>query len=136
MDDQDRELIDRLERGALGASEFDHREHVRAAWLYLRRDGPEAAIAAVAKGLKTLSAAHGAPGRYHETLTRAWVELVAAAARHDPEPVFDRFVERHPELLERDLPLRHYSRELLASDAARAAWVEPDLQPFRRPEGA
>ena len=129
MDSQDRDFIDRLERCALGAAEFGHREHVRAAWLYLRRDGA-GAHAAMAQGLKALSTAHGAPGRYHETLTRLWVEIVAEAARRDPEPVFDRFIARHPELLDRDLPSRHYSRERLASDDARAAWVEPDLEPL------
>jgi hypothetical protein len=30
----------------------------------------------------------------------------------------------------RDLPLRHYSRELLTSAEARYGWVEPDLRPI------
>jgi hypothetical protein len=31
---------------------------------------------------------------------------------------------------DRDLPLRHWSRELLMSKAARLGWVEPDLAPL------
>jgi hypothetical protein len=30
----------------------------------------------------------------------------------------------------RDLPLRHYSKELLTSAEARFGWVEPDLRPI------
>ena len=31
-----------------------------------------------------------------------------------------------PELADKDLPLKYYSRERLFSDEARAEWVEPD----------
>jgi hypothetical protein len=30
----------------------------------------------------------------------------------------------------RDLPLRHYTRDLLMSAGARFGWVEPDLRPI------
>jgi hypothetical protein len=33
---------------------------------------------------------------------------------------------------ERDLPLRHYTKERLMSAEARFGWVEPDLRPIGR----
>jgi hypothetical protein len=43
------------------------------------------------------------------------------------EDDFDAFLAAHPQLLERDLLGAHYSGARLFSEAARAAFVEPDL---------
>jgi hypothetical protein len=58
------------------------------------------------------------PGKYHETMTRAWFELVAQAETLDA----------HPELLDRSLLARYYSPDRL--DAGRNEWLEPDLEPL------
>ena len=34
-------------------------------------------------------------------------------------------LDRCPELADKDLPLKYYSRERLFSDEARAGWIEP-----------
>lgn len=44
----------------------------------------------------------------------------------------DALLARHPHLLDTRLPLRHWSRELLFSGAAKERWVEPDLAPLVR----
>ncbi len=41
---------------------------------------------------------------------------------------FEEFIEHNPDLLDRKLIERFYSRELLLSEPARAAWVSPDLR--------
>ena len=124
----DAEFLSAFAAGTLG--EFHHRDHVRLTWLYLRAYGPEQAARAVAEGIQRFAAARGAHGLYHVTLTRAWVRLVAAALRQTPDAAFDAFAARHPELLGKQLVFRFYSRDLLMSEAARAAWMEPDLQPL------
>ena len=78
-------------------------------------------------GVELALAAHGEPGRYHETLTTAWARVVGHHALRARDADFDAFLAAHPRLLERDLLCAHYSRERLFSDAARAAFVEPDL---------
>ncbi len=40
-------------------------------------------------------------------------------------------LERCPELMNRSIPLEHYSKGLLFSSRARAIFVEPDLEPLR-----
>jgi hypothetical protein len=120
----DETFLARFEAAALRS--FDHRDHLRVAFAYARRGGVDHAIARAPEGLRRFTAAHGESARYHDTLTTAWARVVghhAVAAGDD----FEAFLAAHPHLLRRDLLLAHYSRERLFSDAARAAFVEPDL---------
>jgi hypothetical protein len=121
----DETFLARFEATALHS--FDHRDHLRVAFAYARRGGVEHAVARARDGLRRFATAHGEPGRYHETLTTAWARVVAHHAVTAGTRDFDAFLADHPRLLERDLLLAHYSRTRLFSDAARAAFVEPDL---------
>ena len=121
----DETFLARFEATALHS--FDHRDHVRVAFAYARRGGIEHAIARAREGLRRFAAAHGEPGRYHETLTTAWARVVGHYALHARDDDFESFLAAHPRLLERDLLSAHYTRERLFSPAARAGFVEPDL---------
>jgi hypothetical protein len=110
---------------------FAHRDHVRVAWLLLARHGFAAGEEAFAAGLRAFASAHGAPERYHETLTRFWLRLVAHAMRARPEIADpESFVGAVPLLLDKSLPERHWSRSLLWSETARREFAEPDLLPL------
>jgi hypothetical protein len=66
-------------------------------------------------------------------MTRAWI----MAVRHFMDSTsssdsFDSFIEQHPRMLDAGIMMTHYTREVLFSDAARAAFVEPDLDPIPR----
>ena len=107
---------------------FRHRDHVRLAYDRLLRDGYPFALETVAAAIEQLARHHGSPRKFHVTVTACWVRLVAAAlADESRDCSFEQLIARHPELLEQALPLRYYSRERLFGDAARAAWLEPDL---------
>jgi hypothetical protein len=106
---------------------FGHREHLELAWEYLGRYDAEAAYEAVAAAIRHLAEMHGAPDKYHETITRSWVHLVAVHRAGSDHTSFDDFIAHHRPLLDRQLLARHYSRELIASPEARTKWVEPDL---------
>jgi hypothetical protein len=124
----DETFLARFETTSLPA--FEHRDHIRMAYAYARRDGADGAVARAREGLRRLTAAAGVPERYHDTLTTAWARVVAHYAVAAGERDFDAFLADHPRLLERDLLLAHYSRTRLFSDAARAGFVEPDLMPL------
>jgi hypothetical protein len=109
---------------------FDHRAHVHLTWLAVRRVGMPAAITLVSEGIQRTARYAGAPQKYHVTLSRAWVEMVAHHAGADPAGDFADFARRNPELLDKRLPSRFYRSSTLAGAAARAGWVEPDLEPF------
>ncbi len=109
---------------------FSHRDHVRAAWLYLRERPFEEAHSAFGRDLGAFAAARGAGGLFHATIT--WAFFVLIDERRRPDEPFDAFAARHPELFQREpSPLaRHYTPERLASAEARARVVMPDRVAF------
>ena len=112
------------------AGAFGHREHVHLTWLAVRRVRMPAAVALVSNGIQSTARYAGAPQKYHVTVSRAWVELVAHHAAEHDHPDFAAFAERNPALLDKRLLTRFYRSTTLASTRARAGWVEPDLAPF------
>ena len=99
------------------------------AWLVLRADGFERGSAKIRAGLRHLTAAHGAPGKYHETITLFWILLIQHAITLTPDmDDFDAFLAQHDHLGDTGLLKRHYSAELLKS--SREAWAAPDLLPL------
>ena len=109
---------------------FGHREHIHLTWLAVRRHGVGDAIRLVSNGIQQTARYAGAPQKYNETVSRAWVELVAHHTEHDPAPDFDAFAAGNPALLDKRLLTRFYRSSTLASAAARTGWVAPDLTPF------
>jgi hypothetical protein len=130
LDLPDGDFIARFEQGGFKGSEFPHRAHLRMAWLYIRDLGAGPAIGKAAGGIRNLAEANEQTNLYHDTLTRAWVYLVAAALSQSPSSTFAEFIERHPELLDKQSLMRFYSQEVLSSPEARAHWVAPDLNPI------
>jgi hypothetical protein len=131
-------LFEELMAEATAASEhFDHRAHLHLTWLAVRRVGMPAAIGLVSDGIQRTTRYAGVPQKYHATVSRAWVELVAHHAVRHPTSGFAAFIERHPRLLDKRLLTSFYRSTTLASPQARAGWVEPDLAPFPwRPLGS
>ncbi len=115
----------------LGPSgEFGHREHIRLAWRELREHDRPVALDRIETSIRHVAAAHGAPDKYHRTITEAWVAFVAHHLEEAPAADFDEFLAHFPALLDTGLLTRHYSRELLAGPAAREGSVAPDLRPL------
>ncbi|HEY0194418.1 MAG TPA: hypothetical protein VGC42_25070 [Kofleriaceae bacterium] len=113
----------------LAEAQWTHVAHVRVAWLHLARHPLDAAHILMRVGICRLNATHGlveTPARgYHETITRAWLSVIAALRQRDPGSDSRAFIARHG--LERDALLRYYSRDRLHSTTARAIFVAPDL---------
>lgn len=114
--------------GNLPATQFHHRDHLRLAWCLIRQRGEAAATQAITAGIREFAARHGLAQKYHETMTRFWIRVVGhmVAARPDIAE-FTTFLATFPQLLEKDLPYRHWRRETMSDATARAQWVEPDL---------
>ena len=113
------------------AGQFRHRQHIHLAFLAVRRYGMPEATARICDWIRRIAAYQRAPQKYHHTVSRAWVEIVAHHADADPDCAdFDTFAGRHPVLLDKRLLSSHYRSSTLAADPARRGWVEPDLVPF------
>lgn len=71
----DREFLSLFHKGILPGEEFRHRGHIRLAWLILAYHTRDEAATIVALEIQRFASANGAPGRYHDTLTRFWARL-------------------------------------------------------------
>jgi hypothetical protein len=113
------------------SGQFRHRQHIHLAFLAVRRYGMPEATARICAWIQGIAAYQRAPQKYHHTVSRAWVEIVAHHVDADPDCAdFGAFAARHPALLDKRLLTRHYRSSTLAAAPARSGWVEPDLLPF------
>jgi hypothetical protein len=126
----DERFLAAFEAGQIANEGFHHRDHLRLAWIQVRRLGLERASEAVAGAIREFAARHGRADRYHDTMTRFWLRVVAIGINRHGSLRFDDLLAAEPHLLDKNLPFRHWSRELMASDEARRQWVEPDLGPM------
>jgi hypothetical protein len=118
------------------SGQFRHRQHINLAFVAVRRYGMPEATTRICGWIRRIAAYERAPQKYHHTVSRAWVEIVAHHAGADPDCAdtdcadFGAFAARHPALLDKRLLSRHYRSSTLAGAAARRGWVAPDLLPF------
>ena len=112
----------------LPKEQFHNLDHFRLAWLHLHRESQPEAETRVREGIIAFAAHLGASKKYHETITVAWLRLVATHR----EPTFEEFIRKNEAILNLDTLHRFWSPELLASDRARREWVPPDLQELPR----
>jgi hypothetical protein len=114
--------------------QFRHRQHINLAFYTVRRFGMPDAVGKICTWIQQIAAYERAPQKYHHTVSRAWVEMVAHHVAADPDCAdFEAFARRNPALLDKRLLSRHYRSSTLAAEPARRGWVEPDLLPFRWP---
>jgi hypothetical protein len=127
----DLEFVRAFEACELSNESFHHRDHIRLAWIYLQSYGALEARRRMAAAIRKFAALHGNSEKYHETITLAWLRLVADAMTRVPrETSFDTLTTVSPELLDKRTIEKFYSTAALASETARTSWVEPDLQPL------
>jgi hypothetical protein len=129
-------LVRAFDDCTLPRERWTHAAHLTVAlWHILQYDWPEA-VSRVRAGILRYNAAHGIrttpTGGYHETLTLFWMRRVRAfleEGRNEARSLVNLANELAASA-DRELPLRHYTRERLFSTEARASWVEPDLKPL------
>ena len=125
----DAEFLAALENCTLAEAEFDHRGHLRAAWLYLRAGSFPEALARMTAALKRYSARMGKPDRYHETITVAYMavinERLHAGGTRDS---WGDFLHDNPDLADRRLLTHYYRPETLASPTSRSIFVLGEYQ--------
>jgi hypothetical protein len=149
----DDEFLCAFERCTIARKDWTHEAHVRMAWLYATRIPSDGEVFdRVRSGIKKLNGVfvrrqqilcralptkpkdpRGLDG-YHETITVAFVTVIASRIRPDED--FPAFRDRNPDLFDSKLSalLKHYSPQLLFSSSAKVEFLEPDLEPL--PAGA
>ena len=123
------DLLNRFVDTSLPAGEFHHQEHVQVAWMFVRTHGMPAALAEFTGAIKRFADAKGATGLYHETITWAFLLLIADRQARQPAATWQEFEAANADLLawKPSILNRYYSKELLSSDLARRTFLMPDL---------
>ena len=132
-------MVAEVERTTFGRAAWTHEAHIAFATWVILDEGPRDALPRIRSAIRRLNESFGnentADDGYHETITafyvRAITEVVRARKGHADQAIVGECVAR---LRDREIPLRHWSRERLFSREARAAWCEPDLLPTRPPQ--
>ena len=119
----DAQFLEALESCRLAPDLFSHREHVRAAFLYLERLPFGAAIDRMRATLQRYCAALGRADRYHETLTVAFMCLVNAHRQRAGYGDWSEFARLNPELFDSGVLGQYYEPATLASPLARTTFV-------------
>ncbi len=135
MDDE--AFLNAFETGAWPLADWHHREHIKVAYLYLRRYGFDEAMDRLRDRIKAYNAAHDVPDAplsgYHETMTGAWLRLVYFTLRdRGAKETADAFYEDNPQLWERRVLRLFYSTERFLSPEAKAQYLEADVTPLPR----
>lgn len=120
----DDEFLEAFHSCRLRTSEFRHADHLRLAWLHLAREPFETALDRVRRGIQAFAKHHNLSGLYHETITTAWMHLLAT----HQENSFEEFLAANESFLNSNLLHRYWTPEILASREARSHWVPPDRQ--------
>jgi CDP-diacylglycerol--glycerol-3-phosphate 3-phosphatidyltransferase len=126
----DTEFLRAFLRGWSPDIRFGHLEHLRIAWLVIDRHGPELAAEIVGERLKAMAVAQGKAPLYNETMTRFWIRLITHVHEATGSATIEEAIERVPMLLDKNVPLRHWSRTVMFGPEARIRWVEPDVMPL------
>jgi hypothetical protein len=116
----------RFARGECDPSRFPHREHVRMGFEMLRRHSFTETALHTSRALRMMAARAGRPEAYHETITVAFLSLIAERLQSDRAGDFEQFEQVNPGLFDKRALARWYAPARLASDAARRTFLLPD----------
>jgi hypothetical protein len=130
----DIEFKNQMEACDFSPTEFNHRAHLRLAYNYLTENSADRSSELMRDTLNRFLVHNGVdPSKFHETLTRAWILAVHHFMnRTGNSGSADEFIDNNPEMLDTRIMMTHYSAEVLFSDEARTAFVQPDLDPIPR----
>ena len=127
----DQEFLTAFESCTLPFEQWDHRAHVRVAFLYASAHKLDVATSRMREGIKAYNKTNEVPEAvdrgYHEAITVAFMKLVGEATAVESVS-FEKFEQRFPQLFDKRVLLQLYSRDRIISDEAKTAFMEPDLK--------
>lgn len=134
----DDEHLQRFEDHTFPLELWNHRAHLKVAYLYLLRFSFEGTLHRLQTGIRAYNAAKGIKDTptsgYHETMTQAWLRLVhTTLCQFGPAENADAFFDAQTQLSGKRTLLLFYSRDRIMSAEAKASFVSPDLAPLPGP---
>lgn len=115
----------RFVEGEIHATAFPHREHVRMAFEMLRRHDFAESVWLFSKSLRAMTARAGKPQAFNQTVTLAFLSLIAERMETAAGMNFEAFASANTELFDKATLARWYPRERLACEVTRRIFVLP-----------
>ena len=115
----------RFQAGAIDPAQFSHRHHLRIGFELMRRYPFTEAAHRFATGLRAMATRTGRPGLYHDTITVAFLAVIAERNASSAYGDFDAFERDNHDLLRKDALLAWYGTQRLMSPLARSTFVLP-----------
>lgn len=134
--DEVEQVVKDFETCVLPLENFTHRAHLTVASAYIARHEKEAATNLMRRRIQDYLCAKKIvttkEGGYHETLTLFYMNLLHSHSERAEAglSILELVNKLVHECGDKDLPLRHYTKEYLMSPEARLRWLEPDLKPL------
>jgi hypothetical protein len=125
----DAEWMRQFEGCELSNESFHHADHVKMAFLYLRKYAPLEALERFSSALARFAAASGKANLYNETVTWAFLLIIRERlARCDAPLDWDEFAAKNGDLLawDNNILKRYYRPETLKSELAKRTFLFPD----------
>ena len=128
----DTDFIEAFETGEFPPEQFNHKAHIKLAWIYLDLFDEQTAISKTCEAIKNFDQLHGDGTKFHTTLTVAAVKVVHHFKQKSKTTTFDELVVEYPKLVTafKDLLFQHYGESILTDLKAKTSYLEPDLLPF------
>lgn len=126
----DQTFRQQMGNGTFPAADFNHRAHLRLAYVYLCESNPDTATDQMRATLNHFLIHNNVdPAKFHETLTKAWILAVKHFMdRAGSATSADDLIDRYPQMLDTQIMLTHYSAERLFSETARNKFIAPDIE--------
>jgi hypothetical protein len=122
----------RFMRGEIDAADFPHREHVRMAFEMLRRLDFAESVWRFSRTLRLMAVKAGKPQAFSQTVTIAFLSLIAERMELSRPADFSAFARDNPEVFDKEVLARWYPREQLAAEITRRVFVLPAPAEQRR----
>ncbi len=125
-------LVRDFEDASLSPAEFNHLAHMTVAMRYLMHFPYPDAVAHMRIQIRQFAAKLSQNQLYNETITLFWMKLLNHLLQYvepgdSPADTVYQILSNWDSM---GFVFKHYSKELAFSEAARQAWVEPDLLPL------
>jgi hypothetical protein len=122
-------FIQEFETLTLKPEYFDHKGHIRLAWLYLQQYDLEIAEQKICFGIKRYAESLGATDKFHFTVTSGLVRIMAKRIEQQTSSNWQSFITHNTDLIEDSAAVlhQHFSATLLQTEMARTRILAPDL---------
>jgi hypothetical protein len=125
--DSDARFLDAFLRGEIDGPMFSHADHVRVGFAALRIHGFSTAAHHLSVALKAMAARAGNPAAYHETITVAFLAIIAERSGAGAFADFEAFACANSDLMEKSVLNRWYTPDRLGMDLARRTFLLPEM---------